>query len=73
MINENTITQIKAAANITDIIGKFVKLKRNGSSLVGLCPFHNEKSGSFHVHEKEGYYKCFGCGAGGDVLSLIHI
>lgn len=49
----------------------YVTLKRAGSGLVGLCPFHSEKTPSFHVVPEKGFFHCFGCGAGGDVISFI--
>jgi hypothetical protein len=57
---------IKSAINIESYVDQYVKL-RNG---YGLCPFHSEKSPSFHVNGREGYYKCFGCGVGGDVITF---
>src|SRR5258708_6056969 len=64
--------ELKSKINIVDVIGERVPLKRRGAhSYAGLCPFHQEKSGSFHVHEEKQFYKCFGCGAGGGVLQFI--
>ena len=65
------IERVRAAANIVDIIQSSVALKRVGRNWVGLCPFHAEKSGSFNVSEQTGRYKCFGCQAGGDVISFV--
>ncbi len=67
----SNIEQIKAAANICDIISPHVKLKKNGLNLVGLCPFHNEKTPSFTVSEAKGIYKCFGCGKTGDAIQFL--
>lgn len=64
------IDQIKDAADEIEIIGKVVKLKKNGAGLQGLCPFHNEKTPSFTVTKGKGF-KCFGCGKSGDVLSFL--
>lgn len=63
--------QLKAAADIADIIGASVALKKRGVNLVGLCPFHAEKTPSFNVNPSKGFYYCFGCGANGDALSFI--
>ena len=71
LISEDKINQIVQSSNIVDIIGEYVDLKRAGSSLKGLCPFHNEKTPSFTVDEKKQLFHCFGCGAGGDVVSFI--
>jgi twinkle protein len=71
MIASETIEQAKSAANIVDVIGGFVKLKKRGSDYEGLCPFHSEKTPSFKVHQGKGIYKCFGCGKSGDVISFL--
>ena len=63
--------RVKAAANVAAIIGQYVKLRRRGKDLVGLCPFHVEKTPSFTVTPAKGRWHCFGCGAGGDVLTFI--
>lgn len=60
-----------ARADITDVVGSFVKLKKRGSNLLGLCPFHNEKTPSFTVSPSKEIYKCFGCGKSGNVVSFI--
>lgn len=71
IIDDRIIEEVKARADIVDIIGKYVDLKKKGSSYMGLCPFHKEKTPSFSVNDKKGFYKCFGCGESGDVLSFI--
>ncbi|WP_308654501.1 DNA primase [uncultured Anaerococcus sp.] len=71
LISDGKINQILQSSNIVDIIGEYVDLKRAGSSFKGLCPFHNEKTPSFTVDEKKQLFHCFGCGAGGDVVSFI--
>lgn len=63
--------QILDATRIEDVVGDFVTLKRAGSGLVACCPFHNEKTPSFHVTPSRGIYKCFGCGKGGDAVSFL--
>ncbi len=70
-IPEHLIQEILAANDITDIVGKYVSLKRAGSSMVGLCPFHKEKTPSFHVSPDRQVYHCFGCGAGGGVVDFV--
>lgn len=71
MIKKETIDLIYSAARIEEVVGDFVSLKRRGSSLIGLCPFHNEKTPSFNVSPARGIYKCFGCGKGGNVVNFI--
>ncbi|MDO8593831.1 MAG: DNA primase [bacterium] len=68
---KDTVAEIKERLSIQDIISPYVKLKRAGKSLVGLCPFHKEKTGSFHVSLERGSWHCFGCGIGGDGFSFI--
>ena len=66
------VDEVKARTNIADIVGERVALKSAGvGSLKGLCPFHDEKSPSFHVRQQVGYYHCFGCGESGDVYSFL--
>lgn len=71
LISDDMVNQIKASSDIVDIIGEYVDLKKAGSSFKGLCPFHNEKTPSFTVDRKKQLFHCFGCGAGGDVVSFI--
>jgi DNA primase len=71
MINNDTINKIMDAARIEEVVGDFVSLKKRGSSLIGNCPFHNEKTPSFNVSVTKGIYKCFGCGKGGDSVRFI--
>ena len=71
MISQQTIDAVKQHIDIIDIIGESVKLKKDGSNFVGLCPFHDEKSGSFKIKPSEGFYKCFGCGKSGDTITFI--
>ncbi len=64
--------QLKSSVDIVAVIGERVPLKKRGTySYVGLCPFHQEKSGSFNVHQEKQFYKCFGCGASGDVIKFV--
>lgn len=71
MIKKETIEKVLDAARIEEVVGDFVDLKKRGTSLIGNCPFHNEKTPSFHVSVSKGIYKCFGCGAGGDALKFV--
>ncbi len=70
-VPEEIIQQVRDGAPIEDVVGEFVRLKRAGSNYKGLCPFHDEKTPSFNVNPRMGIYKCFGCGAGGDVFRFL--
>ena len=71
MIHKESIDRIVDAAQIEEVVGDFVTLKKRGSSLLGLCPFHNEKTPSFNVSSAKGIYKCFGCGKAGNSVNFI--
>lgn len=72
LIRRNDIDEVRARINIADIVGDYVTLKGAGvGSLKGLCPFHDERSPSFHVRPQVGRYHCFGCGEDGDVFSFL--
>lgn len=68
---EEQIEEVRSKSDIVQIIGRYVNLKRTGSSYVGLCPFHSEKSPSFNVSPSRQIYKCFGCGVAGNVITFI--
>ncbi len=70
-ITEEFKQELKARTDIADVISSYVQLKKAGRNLVGLCPFHNEKSPSFSVSRENGFFYCFGCGAGGDAITFI--
>jgi DNA primase len=71
-IRQGDVEEVKARTNIADIVGEHVSLKSAGvGSLKGLCPFHDERSPSFHVRPQLGYYHCFGCGESGDVYTFL--
>ncbi|MDB5071163.1 MAG: primase [Candidatus Eremiobacteraeota bacterium] len=70
-IDDGVKREVLARADIGEVIGAYVTLRKRGNDLVGLCPFHGEKSPSFHVHPDRGFYKCFGCDAKGDVLTFV--
>ncbi len=71
MISKETIQNIQNNIKIEEIVGSFVNLKRRGSNLLGLCPFHNEKSPSFTVSPAKEIYKCFGCGKSGNSIGFL--
>lgn len=71
MITKESIDKVLDAARIEEVVGDFVELKKRGTSLIGNCPFHNEKTPSFYVSVSKGIYKCFGCGVGGDALKFV--
>ena len=68
---ENVIDEVRQANPIADVIGTYVHLTRKGGNYFGLCPFHNEKTGSFSVSPSRGIYHCFGCGKGGNVITFV--
>ncbi|MCC7301055.1 MAG: DNA primase [Bacteroidia bacterium] len=71
MISKNTIARIFETARVEEVIADFVSLKKRGANMIGLCPFHNEKTPSFHVSPSKGIYKCFGCGKAGNAVNFI--
>lgn len=71
MIDRATVERIKDAANIVDVVGEFVTLRKAGANYKGLCPFHNEKTPSFFVSPARGTCHCFGCGKGGSPINFI--
>lgn len=71
VINDNVLDEIRDRADIVDLIGEYVDLKRSGSNYMGLCPFHSEKTPSFSVSPSKSIFKCFGCGVGGDVITFV--
>ena len=71
MIPDQFLQELKYRSDIEQIIGSYVNLRRRGRTLSGLCPFHSEKSPSFTVYPENQSFYCFGCGAGGDVISFI--
>ncbi len=71
MISEKTVQEIFETARVEDVIQDYVSLKRRGVNLIGLCPFHNEKTPSFTVSPAKNIYKCFGCGKGGNAVQFL--
>ena len=70
-ISEEFLSQLRDRTDIEDLLSSYISLKRRGKNLVGLCPFHNEKTPSFTVYPENGSFYCFGCGAGGDAITFI--
>jgi len=70
-IPKNLLEEIRARNDIADVVGSYLQLKRVGSALKALCPFHKEKTPSFNVHAQRQIFHCFGCGAGGDVFKFV--
>ena len=70
-ITPEFIDELKLRNRIEDVVSSYVNLKHTGSSYVGLCPFHSERTPSFHVSPSRSMFHCFGCGAGGDVITFV--
>ncbi|MBR5738934.1 MAG: DNA primase, partial [Lachnospiraceae bacterium] len=68
---DDLIEEVRSRNPIQDVVGQYVHLTKKGGNYFGLCPFHNEKTGSFSVSPSKQIYHCFGCGAGGNVLTFI--
>ncbi len=68
---ESFIQELKARCELSDIASSYVNLRHVGRNMVGLCPFHSEKSPSFNIYPEDGSFYCFGCGAGGDVITFV--
>lgn len=71
MIHKEDIDKIFEAARVEEVVGDYVTLKKRGVNLIGLCPFHDEKTPSFYVSPVKGIYKCFGCGKGGHAINFV--
>lgn len=71
MIPRDVIEHIFSAAKIEEVVSDYVTLRKRGANLIGLCPFHNEKTGSFTVSPSKGIYKCFGCGVSGNAVGFV--
>ncbi len=71
VIKPTCIQDLKLRVNIVDVISRTVTLRKAGGRFKGLCPFHNEKTPSFHVDPDKGFFKCFGCGKAGDIISFV--
>lgn len=68
--SEDLVEEVRMKNDIVDMVSGYVKLKKQGSNYMGLCPFHNEKSPSFSVSRQKQMYYCFGCGVGGNVFTF---
>jgi DNA primase len=73
LFQQQFIDDLRLAANIVQVVQDYVPLKRAGATYKGLCPFHSEKTPSFHVNPEKGFFHCFGCGAGGDVFKFLEL
>ena len=71
MIPDSFIQDLLARVDIVDVVGQYVPLRKGGANLLGLCPFHNEKSPSFTVSPTKQFYHCFGCGAHGTAIRFL--
>jgi DNA primase len=71
VISPASIQEVMSRADVVDVIGQFVRLKKRGAGYLANCPFHNEKTPSFHVSAAKGIYKCFGCGKAGNVVTFV--
>lgn len=70
MISRDSIETIKEKLNIVDVVSRHMPIKKIGKNYTGLCPFHNERTPSFTVNEERQFFKCFGCGEGGDLIDF---
>src|SRR6266566_6676897 len=70
---QHVIDDLRLQANILQLVQEYVPLKRAGTTYKGLCPFHSEKTPSFHVNPEKGFFHCFGCGEGGDVFKFLEL
>ena len=68
---QEVIEEVRARNDIVDVVSGYVRLQKKGANHFGLCPFHNEKSPSFSVSQGKQMYYCFGCGAGGNVITFL--
>ena len=68
---DEAVAEVRSRADIVEVVGEVVVLKRSGRNYVGLCPFHQERSPSFNVNPERQIFRCFGCGEGGDVFSFV--
>ena len=68
---ESFLQELKLRNDITELVSSYITLKRRGRNMVGLCPFHGEKTPSFNIYTENGSFYCFGCGVGGDVITFV--
>src|SRR5688572_13937932 len=70
---QHFIDDLRLQANILQVVQEHVSLRKAGTTYKGVCPFHNEKTPSFHVNPEKGFFHCFGCGVGGDVFKFLEM
>src|SRR5687768_17941272 len=70
---QSFIDDLRMQADILQVVQEYVSLRKSGATYKGLCPFHSEKSPSFHVNPEKGFFHCFGCGVGGDVFKFLEL
>ncbi|MFT3781843.1 MAG: CHC2 zinc finger domain-containing protein [Nibricoccus sp.] len=70
-IKPTCVRDLKFRVNIVDVVSRVATLRKAGARFKGLCPFHQEKTPSFHVDPEKGFYKCFGCGKAGDIITFV--
>ncbi|WP_085832244.1 DNA primase [Clostridium merdae] len=68
---DDFLQELKSRSDITDVVSSYIDLRHSGRTYSGICPFHSEKSPSFHIYPENGSFYCFGCGAGGDVITFV--
>src|SRR5712691_6341347 len=73
LFHQQFIDDLRLQANIVQVVQEYVPLKRAGATYKGLCPFHSERTPSFHVNPDKAFFHCFGCGAGGDVFKFLEL
>ena len=71
ILSQGFIDELREKIVLSDVVGRRVKLTHRGDEALGLCPFHKEKTPSFTVNDKKGFYHCFGCGAHGDAIRFL--
>ena len=71
MITQETIERAKNTMRIEEVVSDYITLRRRGANLIGLCPFHEERTPSFNVNPPRGIYKCFGCGESGNAIGFV--
>ena len=70
-LSDDFISEVKYRNDLGELAASYMQLKRRGRNLVGLCPFHGEKTPSFNIYTENGSFYCFGCGTGGDVITFV--
>ena len=70
---QSFIDDVRLQADIVQVVQDHVPLRKSGATYKGLCPFHGEKTPSFHVNREKGFFHCFGCGVGGDVFKFVEL